>query len=365
MTKVQDIIKILEEHAPLPLQEDWDNCGLLVGDRGMEVTSALCTLDVTLGVVKEAIAKNCNLIITHHPLIFGGLKSITGRNDVERCVIEAIKNDIAIYAAHTNIDNVLQGVSGKMAEKLGLQNCEIMAPQSGQLVKLAVYVPQLHATTVREAMFGAGAGHIGDYDSCSFSTQGHGTFRGLDNANPFVGKQGEMHTESEVKLEVVMPAFVQGAVVAAMKSAHPYEEVAYDLYALNNKRENVGLGVVGDLEVEADEVSFLQQVKQIFKVGAIKHSPLINKKIKRVAVMGGSGASYLGSAMAAKADVFITADAKYHDFFTPEGRILLADIGHYESEQYTKELFKEIITKKITTFAAQISETETNQVKYC
>lgn len=365
MTKVKDIIDILEDHAPLALQEDWDNCGLLVGDRQMEVTEILCTLDVTFEVVREAIDKGCNMIITHHPIIFGGLKSITGRNDVERCVVEAIKHDVAIYAAHTNMDNVANGVSGMMASKLALRNTKIMAPQAGNLLKLVVFVPQLHVTSVRDAIFDAGAGHIGNYDSCSFNSQGEGTFRALDEANPYVGEPGKLHIEKESCIEVVLPEFVQGNVIAAMKGAHPYEEVAYDLIPLKNKWENVGLGVVGELETPIEESVFLDVLKSTFGVTVVRHSPLRSKIVKRVAVMGGSGASYLNSAIATGADFFVTGDAKYHEFFMPEGRIVLADIGHYESEQYTKELFKEIITKKITTFAPRISDTDTNYVKYC
>lgn len=365
MHTVQDIINILEDHAPLALQEDWDNCGLLVGDRQMEVSEILCTLDVTLDVVREAIDKGCNLIITHHPIIFGGLKSITGRNDVERCVVEAIKHDVAIYAAHTNMDNVADGVSGTMAHKLSLVNTRVMAPQSGNLLKLAVYVPQLHVASVRDAMFAAGAGHIGNYDSCSFSAQGEGSFKALDDTNPYVGEPGKLHFEKETRVEVVLPEFIQNKVVAAMKAAHPYEEVAYDLIALANKWDNVGLGMVGELESPMDELQFLELLKSTFGVSVVRHSPLRNKKVKTVAVMGGSGASYLSSAMASGADVFVTGDAKYHEFFIPEDRLVLADIGHYESEQYTKELFKEIITKKITTFAPRISDTDTNYVKYC
>lgn len=365
MPTVQDIITILEDHAPVALQEGWDNCGLQVGDRQMEVNEVLCTLDVTLDVVKEAEAKGCNMIVSHHPLIFGGLKSLTGRNDVEKCVVEAIKKNIAIYSAHTNMDNVEQGVSGKMAEKLGLTNRHIMSPQSGNLLKLAVFVPQLHVTSVRDAMFAAGAGHIGNYDSCSFNIQGEGTFRGLDDSNPYVGEPGKLHLEKEARIEVVLPEYVQGKVVSALKAAHPYEEVAYDLYPLKNKWETVGLGMVGELEEPLAESDFLDLLKKTFGVAVVRHSPLRGKLVKKVAVMGGSGASYLSSAMSTGADFFVTGDAKYHEFFQPEGRIVLADIGHYESEQYTKDLFKEIITKKIATFAARISETDTNYVKYC
>lgn len=365
MYKVQDIIDILEAHAPTPLQEKWDNCGMQVGNPEMEVTSALCTLDVTLNVVREAIEKGCNLIITHHPLIFGGLKSLTGKNDVERCVIEAIQKNVNIYAAHTNMDNVLKGVSGKMAEKLGLKKVAIMAPQSEKLVKIAVYVPQLHVTTVRNAMFAAGAGHIGNYDSCSFNVLGEGTFKALDASHPYVGEMGKQHFEKETRVEVVLPAFIQRKVISALKAAHPYEEVAYDVYSLQNEWDTVGLGVVGELETPMVESEFLALLKETFGASVVRHSPLCGKVVTKVAMMGGSGASYVGSAIAAGADFFVTGDAKYHEFFMPEGRLVLADIGHYESEQYTKELFKEIITKKITTFAARISDTDTNYVKYC
>ena len=365
MPKVQDIINTLESYAPLALQEDWDNCGLQVGDRTMEVTAALCTLDVTIEVVQEAIAKGCNMIVAHHPLIFGGLKSVTGRNEVEQCVLLAIKKDIAIYASHTSLDSVSNGVSAKISKKIHLRDCKILAPKSGMLLKLVVFVPQLHVTSVREAMFAVGAGHIGNYDSCSFNAQGEGSFRALDQSNPYVGKPNEFHLEKETRIEVILPEYLQSKVVAAMKSAHPYEEVAFDLIPLKNDWDTVGLGMVGDLPQAMDEKLFLAQIKKIFKVPVVRHSPLLGRPIKRVAVLGGSGASFLHYAIKEKADIYLTADIKYHDFFAPEGRIIMADIGHYESEQYTKELFKEILTKKITTFAARISDTDTNKVKYC
>ncbi len=364
MSSVNDIIKILEQHAPLALQESWDNCGLQIGDRQMEVTNVLCTLDVTLEVVREAREKGCNMIVSHHPLIFGGLKSVTGRNYVERCVIEAIQQNIAIYSAHTNMDSVVQGVSGKMAEKLGLCNTSIMSPQSGNLQKLVVYVPQLHVPQVREALFAAGAGHIGNYDSCSNNLTGESSFRALEGATPFVGEPGKVHYEKEVRIEVVMPAYLQGKIVAALLNTHPYEEPAYDILPLKNKWHTVGMGMVGELEDAMTESDFLQLLKKTFALSVVRHSPLRNKKVKKVAVMGGSGASCLRDAMASGADFFVTADIKYHDFFIPEGRIVMADIGHYESEQYTKELFIEILTKKIPTFAPRISEVDTNSVKY-
>ena len=365
MCKVQDIINILEEHAPLALQEGWDNSGLQVGDRTMEVTQVLITLDVTLEVVKEAIAKGCNMIVSHHPLIFGGLKSLTGKNYVEQCVLEAIKNNVAIYSAHTNLDSVIDGVSGMMAKKLGLQNCKVLDARGGQLLKLKVYVPMSHLEQVRSAMFEAGAGFIGDYDSCSFVVQGEGTFRALDGANPFVGTTNELHSENEASIEVVLPVFLQNKIVGAVKSVHPYEEVAYDIIQLKNNWDNVGYGMVGDLSADLEETDFLALLKSAFKLCVVRHSPLLGKKVKRVAVMGGSGSSCLKNAIFAGADFFVTGDVKYHDFFLPEKRIVMADIGHYESEQYTKDLIKEVLIKKITTFAPLISDTDTNQVKYC
>ncbi len=364
MYKVQDIIDILEKHAPLALQEDWDNCGLQVGDRSMEVTEVLCTLDVTLEVVSEAIAKGCNMIVSHHPLLFGGLKTLTGRNEVEKCVIKAVKNNMAIYSAHTNMDSVKQGVSGTMADKIGLKNRNILSPQQDKLVKLVVYVPLMHVVSVRDAMFAAGAGHIGNYDRCSFSSQGEGSFRALDDSHPYVGKTGEMHLEKEQKVEVILPLFIQQKVVAALKNAHPYEEVAYDILPLKNDWSDTGYGMIGELEDEMSEADFINKLKMLFHTPFVRHSPLLGKMIKKVAVLGGSGASYISSAIALEADIFVTADIKYHEFFIPENRILIADIGHYESEQYTKELFKEILTKNLITFAARISETDTNKVKY-
>ncbi len=365
MYKVQDIINILEEHAPLALQEDWDNSGLQVGDRTMEVTQVLITLDITLEVVKEAIAKNCNMIVSHHPLIFGGLKSLTGKNYVERCVLEAIRNNVAIYSAHTNLDSVMDGVSGMMAQKLGLQNCKVLDARGGQLVKLKVYVPMSHLEQVRSAMFEVGAGFIGNYDSCSFSVQGEGTFRALDGANPFVGAINELHKEEETALEVVLPSFLQNKIVAALKSVHPYEEVAFDVIQLKNNWDNVGYGMVGDLQKPMEEYDFLLLLKKVFNLKVVCHSPLRGLKVERVVVMGGSGSAYLKNAIAEKADFFVTGDVKYHDFFLPEGHIVMADIGHYESEQYTKNLIKEVLIKKITTFVPLISDTDTNYVKYC
>lgn len=361
---VHSVCKLIEEIAPLALQENYDNAGLLVGSPQMEVNSILLCIDITEEVIDEAIQKKCNLIISHHPLIFGGIKNITGQNEVQRCIIKAIKNDIAIYAAHTNIDNVLQGVNGKIAEKIGLQNISILQPKQNQLCKLVTFVPGEHAAIVRSALFNAGAGHIGNYDSCSYNIEGYGTFRANEDANPYVGKVGEIHSEAEVRIEVILPVYLQHQVVKKLIEAHPYEEPAYDILPLRNAWTQVGAGVVGELTIPQDEKDFLFSLKNIFNIPVIKHTRFLAKKIKRVAVCGGSGSSFLKDAISSQADIFISGDFKYHEFFNAENKILIADIGHYESEQFTKEVFYEIITKKMPTFAIQISSISTNPINY-
>ncbi len=361
---VKSICELIEEVAPLSLQESYDNAGLLVGDSQMEITSVLICIDVTEEVIDEAISKKCNLIVSHHPLIFSGLKKIVGQNEVQKCVIKAIKNDVAIYAAHTNIDNVLAGVSGKIAEKIGLENVNILQPKDHSLMKLITYVPRLHSYAVREAMFNAGAGHIGNYENCSFNIEGLGTFKANEKAQPFVGNINELHSEAEVKIEVILPEYLKFKVLQAMLKSHPYEEPAYDIIALENQWNQVGAGVIGDLENPEDEFVFLNRLKTIFNVPTIKHTVILGKKIKRVALCGGSGSSFLKDAIEAKADIYVSGDFKYHDFFEAEKRILIADIGHFESEQFTKDIFYEIITKKMPTFAVQISDSKTNPINY-
>jgi len=361
---VKSICELIEEVAPLALQESYDNAGLLIGDSQMEVTSVLVCIDITEEVIEEAIQKKCNLIISHHPLIFNGLKRLTGQNEVQRCVAIAIKSDIAIYAAHTNLDNVLQGVNGKIAEKIGLKNIQILQPKQNALLKLITYVPKLHSFRVREALFEAGAGQIGNYDECSFNIEGTGTFRANEKAKPFVGNIDELHSEPETRVEVILPEYLKNDVLGALLKAHPYEEPAYDFIPLKNAWNQVGAGVVGELEVAEDELIFLNQIKSIFSIPAIRYTNLLDKKIKRVALCGGSGSSLLSDAISAKADVYISGDFKYHEFFDAQNRILIADIGHFESEQFTKDIFFEIITKKMPTFAVQISDSKTNPINY-
>jgi len=362
--KIKDITNFLEDLAPLKLQESYDNAGLILGDKNAEVSAALVTLDVTEAIVDEAIKRKAGLIIAHHPIVFSGLKKITGKNYVERTLIKAIKHDVAIYAAHTNLDSITGGVNGKICEKLGLENCKILQPAGGMLKKLVTFVPVDHANKVREAVFAAGAGQIGNYDSCSFNAHGQGTFRGSDTTNPFIGKKGEQHYENEIRVETIFPDYLQEKVINALVQAHPYEEVAYDIYSLDNKFDQIGAGMIGTLPKEKSETAFLRQLKKTFNTKIIRHTALLDKKVKKIAVCGGSGSFLLNQAIASGADFFVTGDFKYHQFFDAENKIVIADIGHFESEQFTKELFYELLTKKFPKFAIHLSEVNSNPVFY-
>ena len=362
--KIKEIISCLEEFAPPVYQESYDNAGLIVGDPGMDVNAVILCLDSTEEVVEEAVRKGAGLIIAHHPIIFSGLKKISHSDYIGRTIIRAIQNNIAIYAIHTNLDHVKGGVNGKIASLLGLRNLEILSPKKNLLRKLVTYVPAAEAEKVRQAIFAAGAGQIGRYDLCSFSMEGTGTFRAGSGASPTVGKEGEYHKEAESRIEVIYNGMKEKALVQALKKAHPYEEVAYDCFALENEHTGVGAGMTGELEKEMEEKDFLQLVKKMFSVPCIRHTAFLKRKVKKVAVCGGSGSFLLKDAIASGSDVFITSDYKYHQFFDATGKILLADIGHYESEQFTKDLLFEVIREKFPTFAVHLSETNTNPVNY-
>ncbi len=362
--KIKDIIAPIEELAPLSYQESYDNAGLIVGNLNDTVSGVLICLDVVEDVVEEAITKGANLIICHHPIVFKGLKRFNGNNYVERTVMLAIKNNIAIYAAHTNIDSVQNGVSSRIAALLHLENQRILSPLNNDLYKLVTYVPTANAENLRTAIFNAGAGNIGNYDACSFNVEGTGSFRAGDNTNPYVGKKGEIHLEPETRIETVFPKHQKGAVINALLQNHPYEEVAYDIYELQNKNTEAGFGIVGELPLPEDTLTFLNRVKQTFDVGCIRHTNIIKPEVKRIAVCGGSGSFLLRNAIGAKADIFITGDFKYHEFFDAENKIIIADIGHYESEQFTKNIFYEIVTKNFPNFAAHISKINSNPINY-
>ncbi len=362
--KINEIIKALESFAPLPYQENYDNAGLITGHASWDCTGIVCTLDATEAVILEAKKNGCNLVVAHHPIVFGGLKKITGRNYVEQTVITAIKNDVAIYAIHTNLDNVHNGVSKRMAEKLNLKNCKVLDPKYGLLKKLYTYVPEEASENVRSAIFKAGGGDIGNYGECSFNVEGTGTFKAQTGADPYIGEVGKRTTAKEIKMEIIFPAHIQSQIVKALLGAHPYEEVAYDIITLANEFQQVGSGVIGELESAFDEKAFLQQIKDIFNLQVIRHTPLLNKKVKKVALCGGAGSFLIGKAMAAGADFYITADVKYHEFFDANGKMVIADIGHWESEQFTTDLLIDILQSKFPTFAVLKSKVKTNPLHY-
>jgi len=362
--KIGNLIKHLEEYAPLSYQEDYDNSGLLTGDINTEITSALVALDCIENIVDEAIANNCNLIITHHPIVFKGLKKMTGKNYVERVMIKAIKNNIALYAIHTNLDSVHNGVNAVICNRLGLQNAKILNPKSGLLKKLVTFCPVKQANQVREALFAAGAGHIANYSECSFNTDGTGTFKAMDNTTPFVGVQGVQHQEAEVRIETVYIAHQERKILLALLEHHPYEEVAYDIYPIENKLASVGSGMIGWLEQEMEANDFLHFVKDKMNVSVIRHTKETGKKIKKIAVCGGSGSFLLNNAIAAGADAFITADFKYHEFFDADGKLMIADIGHFESEQFTSDLLKDIIASKFPDVQVILTQHNTNPINY-
>ncbi len=361
---IKDITNYIEELAPLAYAEDFDNVGLLVGDYKAKVTGVLVTLDTLEQTIDEAIESGCNLIVSFHPIIFSGLKKLNGNNYVERTVLKAIKNNIAIYATHTALDNSNHGVSAKMCEVLGLQNTKVLIPKKGIIKKLTTYVPYAEADNLRQALFNVGAGSIGNYDNCSFSVEGKGSYKANENANPTIGKRGVVQFEEETNISVTFESHLEHKILNALFSNHSYEEVAYEVITLQNTHQNIGMGMIGDLQSDMNEKEFLTYIKSVFKTGCVKHSKLLGNAIRKVAVLGGSGSFAIKNAIKEKADVYISADFKYHEFYKAEERILLADIGHYESEQFTKNLLVDYLTKKFTNFAIILSEKSTNPIHY-
>ncbi|HKK37831.1 MAG TPA: Nif3-like dinuclear metal center hexameric protein [Cryomorphaceae bacterium] len=364
MPQIKEICSYLEEWAPPAYAESYDNVGLLVGDRESEVKGVLVSLDCTEAIIDEAIEKGCNMVISHHPIVFKGLKRLTGKNYVERTILKAIKHDISIYALHTNLDSVLTGVNGKISDRLGLTNRLILNPKKEALHKLTVFVPKNDVEKVRRAMFEAGGGVIGNYSGCSFNIEGKGTFHPESGAGPAIGSVGKTQVQEEVRVELMFPAFLSSKIMAAMTASHPYEEVAHYLHSLENENQYVGAGMVGNLPQEMEGADFLSFLKDAMELKLIRHTPILRKVIKKVAICGGSGSFLLPHAKRAKADVYITGDFKYHEFFDAEDHIMIADIGHYESEQFTIELIGDYVRKKFTTFAVRLTEVNTNPIHY-
>lgn len=361
--QVKELTGLIEEYAPLSLQESYDNAGLICGEGNREVKGVLLCTDITEEVVDEAIEGGYNLIISHHPLTLQGLKNIRPDNSINRCLVKAIKHDLNLYAAHTNMDAVRQGVSAKMADKLGLLRQHILRPQ-GKLFSLIFYTPETEAGKVREAVYRCGGGHIGNYRCCSFNSSGTGTFLPETGTHPFCGEAGKLHTEKEIKTEITVPEHLLSRSIEVIRSVHPYEEPVINAVCLENTCPVTGFGIVGELPEEEDTMNFLRQIKETFHCATIRYTAMCTPKIKKVALCGGAGASLTPEAIRAAADIYISGDFKYHDFFLAENRIILADIGHYESEQYTKEIFYELVTKKISKFAVQFSKVNTNPINY-
>jgi len=362
--QIKDITAVLESFAPPAYQESYDNAGLLTGAPNWEVSNVLLTLDCTEAVVEEAIQRKCNLIVAHHPIIFKGLKKLNGKNYVERTVIKALKNDIAIYAAHTNLDNVKQGVNNMICERLGLKKLQVLSPKPNCLGKLYTFVPQAQAEEVRKALFTAGAGHIGNYSEASYNIAGEGTFKAEAGTNPFVGERGKRHTEQEIKIEVIFPLVKQEAIISALKKAHPYEEVAFDVIRLENKSKQIGSGMMGELPEPVEEGLFLEKIKSKMQAESIRYTSLLGKKIKKVAVCGGAGSFLLKRAIHAGGDMYVSEDFNYYEFFYVDGRIVIADICHFESEQFTTAVFNRLLTEKFPTFAPLKSNIRTNPINY-
>jgi len=362
--KVADVHQILEDWAPGHLAEDFDNTGLLVGDPKQEVTGILVSLDCLEIVVEEAIDKGCNLIVCFHPILFKGLKKITGKSYVERTVIKALQNQVAIYALHTRLDNHRQGVNDRICAELGLEQRQILLPKKEELLKLVTYVPEQQAEQLKTSLFAAGAGAVGRYEECSFSSKGEGQFKPTSEANPHLGQQGSLEKVEEIQLQVLVEKAKQKQVHQALVNNHPYEEVAHEWILLQNDHQDIGMGMIGEFEAPMEEEQFFKLIKARFGTPVLRHSALRKKPIRRVAVLGGSGAFAIGAAQGAGADAYLTADLKYHNFFEAENRLLLVDIGHYESEQFTKNLICEYLSEKITSFAVTLAESITNPINY-
>jgi dinuclear metal center YbgI/SA1388 family protein len=362
--KIKDVTRYLEEWAPLSYQESYDNAGLITGNSTAEVKGVLVSLDCTEDVIDEAVKAGCNLVLAHHPIIFKGLKKLTGSNYVERTIIKAIKNDVAIYAIHTNLDNIHTGVNKKICDKIGLTNLRVLAPKDNVLSKLVTFIPKEDAPKVTSALYEAGAGQVGDYKNCSFQLDGVGTFLPTESTNPHIGEHDKQTYVDEARVELIFPNYLKKQILSALRAAHPYEEVAYYIIPLLNENQHIGSGMIGDLEVPEEPLSFLKSLKNKMNLSVIRYTAPPAKNIQKIAVCGGAGSFLLSNAIHAGADAFITADLKYHEFFDADKRIMVADIGHYESEVFTKELLMDVLMKKFHTFAIIFSKTRTNPISY-
>lgn len=362
--KNKEVISLLEKFAPPQYQEGYDNAGLICGSAEAECKGVLISLDCLEDTVDEAIAEGVNLIVSHHPILFSAIKRLNGDHYVERVLIKAIKADITLYAIHTNLDNMLHGVNAEISRRLGLLDCRILKAGKGQLKKLVTFIPPDHYKGVSEALFESGAGKIGDYDQCAFRVEGTGSFRPLTGSEPYSGVQGKQSQDTELRMELVFPPHLEDRLIKALKSSHPYEEVAYYIESLDNENPEIGAGMIGELKEKMEITSFLDLLKEQFGAAVVRHTALVKKEVQRIALCGGAGSFLTGAAITAGADVFVSADFKYHEFFEADNQLVIADIGHYESEQFTVELLYEFLREKFPNFALLKSNRNTNPVNY-
>jgi dinuclear metal center YbgI/SA1388 family protein len=355
----KEITKYIEEWAPKEIAWQKDNVGLQIGSVDRKIKNILLCLELTNEVIDDAIKKGCNLIISHHPLIFSPLKKIDLQNDKNSKLIERlIKKDITLYSAHTNLDYTKDGVSFELAKVLNLKNIEFLKPLKSNQFKLVVFVPSKFTNQVSDAIFNAGGGLIGEYSKCSFRTNGTGTFKGSQKTNPIIGKKNQDETVEEVRLEIIIDSWKIKKVLSALFEAHPYEEVAYDIYPLENSG-NFGDGAIGVLEKHYSKNEFLDFVSRQLKIKNFRYVGSTKNKIKKVAVCGGAGIDLLNDAMIANADAFITADIKYHSFHDAAGKILLVDAGHYETEIHSLNELK----RRLSSYAG-INDSNIKILKY-
>lgn len=366
---VKELIKYLEDWAPPGAAWEKDNVGLLVGSGDEKIENIFLSLELTGEVLEQALKKNCNFIFTHHPLIFNPVKNLdVNKNPNSKLIYKLIKNDINLFSAHTNLDFTKDGVSFTLAKKLKLNKITFLKNEESNQFKVVVFLPETNLDEVASAMFNQGAGIIGEYNNCSFRTNGIGTFKGSANSNPFIGKKENFEKANEVRLEVLVDSWKLNKVINAMLKSHPYEEPAYDIYPLRNKNVNYGAGAIGELDNEMNVNEFLKHVEKSLLLSNFRFVNGNKRRIKKVAVCGGSGSELLNDAISKNADVFITADIKYHTFHDAKNKILLIDAGHYETEvvilKIVEEKIKKLIKEKKENIKVYKYSSSTNPVKF-
>ncbi len=343
--KLNDLIKKIEKKYPLNLAYDWDNVGLIVGDFDSDIKRILVTLEANENVIDEAISKDIDLIVTHHPFLFRKINKVNTRDLKGRLIHKLIKNDISLYSMHTNFDIAFDGLNDYFMEIMGFENTKILdVTKSETLYKVAVYVPKSHENIVREALGNSGAGYIGNYSNCTFNISGIGTFKPEENTNQFIGEIGEIEKVDEIKIETIVPQGILQKVIDKMIKSHPYEEVAYDIYKLENKGKSIGLGRYASLERESDLQALCDKIKLKLNMNHIRVVGDLNKKIKKVAVVTGAGSDMVSLAKSKNCDVIITGDVKYHEAQDAlDMGMAIVDCGHFDTEDIFKDVMKRFL----------------------